>query len=128
RTVVLTLGTALGVALVVRKEIGGEIDVSVTATELGNRRGTDGDRSWHLQLGSAQLRPRPGEDEDAASARWVKGVQDAVHHFRRLLRADRVILGGGQAQAIRDFRSVFPDETVTRSPNDDVFVGGERVW
>lgn len=107
RMLFLGLGTGLGSALVT--------DRVVVPLELGNlpygRRQT-----WADRLGRGGLK-RHGE------AAWLTTVTRVIEHVRDAMKAEYVVLGGGNAKRVRP----LPPHT-RRGGNEDAFTGGFRLW
>ena len=107
RMLFLGLGTGLGSALVT--------DRVVIPLELGSlpygRRQTMADR-----VGKRGLR-RHGEPL------WQEAVAEVVGRLRDAMKADYVVLGGGNAKRVEP----LPPHT-RRGGNEDAFTGGFRVW
>lgn len=107
RMLFLGLGTGLGSALIT--------DRVVVPLELGSlpygRRQTIADR-----VGKRGLK-RYGEPA------WLETVTRVVEHVRDAMKADYVVLGGGNAKRVRP----LPPHT-RRGGNEDAFTGGFRVW
>ncbi len=107
RMLFLGLGTGLGSALVT--------DRVVMPLELGSlpygRRRTVADHVGRRGL------------KQFGEAAWLATVIRFVKHVRDAMKADYVVLGGGNAKRVRP----LPEHT-RRGGNEDAFAGGFRVW
>jgi predicted NBD/HSP70 family sugar kinase len=107
RMLFLGLGTGLGSALV--------CDHVVIPLELGD-----------LACGpSCMLSDRLGKRglEEDGEAKWKRHVAETAENLRMALRADYVVLGGGNAERLDKL-----PEGVRCGGNDDAFEGGFRIW
>ncbi|HYH65036.1 MAG TPA: hypothetical protein VD866_10110 [Urbifossiella sp.] len=107
RMLFLGLGTGLGSALVTDRVV---IPLELGSLPYGRRR-TVAD---HVGRGGLK---QHGE------ARWLETVVRVVEHVRDALKADYVVLGGGNAKRVKP----LPPHT-RRGGNEDAFAGGFRVW
>jgi len=103
----LGLGTGLGSALVVD----GHVEPLELAHLLYRR-----NRTYEEYVGARALR-RLGRKKWSQHVGWV------VQHFRKVLGADYVVLGGGNAKNLKK----LPPKCVMGT-NEDAFVGGFRLW
>ena len=107
RMLFLGLGTGLGSALVT--------DHVVIPLELGSlpygRRRTVADHVGRRGL------------KQFGEPRWLETVIRVVEHVRDAMKADYVVLGGGNAKRVNP----LPPHT-RRGGNEDAFAGGFRVW
>lgn len=109
RMLFLGLGTGLGSALV--------CDRVVVPLELGGIRVNENEILFD-RLGKQGLEEN-GEDL------WKRHAIEAVEMLRYAMKADYVVLGGGNAAR---FESEELPEDVRIGGNDDAFEGGFRVW
>ena len=107
RMLFLGLGTGLGSAFIVD----GRLEALELAHLLYRRNCT-----YEDYVGARALE-RLGKKE------WSDHVTLIVKHFRKVLGADYVVLGGGNARKLKDFppRCLMGD-------NENAFVGGFRLW
>lgn len=106
RMLFLGLGTGLGSALIVDGRL-----QPLELARLPYRKST-----YEEYLNRAALEKR-GE------RRWRRDVMRAARSFRRAVRADEVVLGGGNAKRLK------PGEPGVRlGSNADAFTGGLRMW
>jgi predicted NBD/HSP70 family sugar kinase len=106
RMLFLGLGTGIGSALIVERVI-----LPLELGLLPYRKTTIFER-----LG------REGLARDGKKA-WLRALDEVTRTLRGALRADYVVLGGGNARKVRP----LPPDT-RRGDNDDAFVGGFRLW
>ncbi|MBN9521023.1 ROK family protein [bacterium] len=107
RMLFLGLGTGLGSALVTDRVV---IPLELGTLPYGRR------QTWADRLGRRGLK-RYGE------AAWLTTVTRVVEHVREAMKADYVVLGGGNAKRVRP----LPPHT-RRGGNEDAFAGGFRLW
>jgi polyphosphate glucokinase len=107
RMLFLGLGTGLGSALIAER-------VAIPL-ELGCLR-YNADETLAERLGRAGF-DRLGHD------RWMQSLTKTVDVLHAALRADEIVLGGGNAARVHP----LPPET-RRGHNDDAFAGGMRLW
>ena len=107
RMLFLGLGTGLGATLI--------MDGVVEPMEIGHMPYRHG-RSFEDYVGE-RGRMRLG------TRKWRKVVREVVDHLRRVLEADYVIVGGGNARRLKS----LPDHT-RLGDNDNAFIGGLRLW
>jgi predicted NBD/HSP70 family sugar kinase len=102
----LGLGTGLGSALV--------SDGLVQPLELG-----------HLPYRKATFEDYTGETalERRGKKRWRRDVADAIETLRAALEPDYVVLGGGNADKLKEL-----PENVRLGDNENAFLGGFRLW
>jgi polyphosphate glucokinase len=102
----LGLGTGLGSALV--------SDGLVQPLELG-----------HLPYRKATFEDYTGEAalEKRGKKRWRRDVADAIETLRAALEPDYVVLGGGNADKLKEL-----PENVRLGDNENAFLGGFRLW
>jgi predicted NBD/HSP70 family sugar kinase len=102
----LGLGTGLGSALV--------SDGLVQPMELG-----------HLPYRKATFEDYTGEAalERRGKKRWRRDVADAIETLRAALEPDYVVLGGGNADKLKEL-----SENVRLGDNENAFLGGFRLW
>jgi polyphosphate glucokinase len=107
RMLFLGLGTGLGSALVTDRVV---IPLELGSLPYGRRRTV------------ADLVGKRGLKRRGAAA-WLATVVRVVEHVRDALKADYVVLGGGNAKRVQP----LPPHT-RRGGNEDAFAGGFRVW
>jgi predicted NBD/HSP70 family sugar kinase len=102
----LGLGTGLGSALV--------SDGLVQPLELG-----------HLPYRKKTFEDYTGEAalEQRGKKRWRRDVADAIETLRAALEPDYVVLGGGNADKLKEL-----PEHVRVGDNENAFLGGFRLW
>jgi polyphosphate glucokinase len=102
----LGLGTGLGSALV--------SDGLVQPLELG-----------HLPYRKKTFEDYTGEAalEQRGKKRWRRDVADAIETLRAALEPDYVVLGGGNADKLKEL-----PEHVRLGDNENAFLGGFRLW
>lgn len=106
RMLFLGLGTALGSALIV--------DNVVIPLELG--------QLYHKKRPIVALVGDSGLEESGRKD-WEAVVQEVVAIFRKALLPDDVVIGGGNADELKE----LPEGT-RRGGNEDVLPGGVRLW
>jgi polyphosphate glucokinase len=107
RMLFLGLGTGLGSALVTDRVV---IPLELGSLPYGRRR-TVADH-----VGKRGLK-------HLGEAAWLATVVRVVEHVRDAMKADYVVLGGGNAKRV----DPLPPHT-RRGGNEDAFAGGFRVW
>jgi polyphosphate glucokinase len=107
RMLFLGLGTGLGATLL--------LDGVVEPMELGHMPYRNG-RSFEDYVGE-RGRVRLG------TRKWRKVVREVVDHLRKVLEADYVVVGGGNARRLKS----LPDD-VRLGDNHNAFIGGLRLW
>jgi polyphosphate glucokinase len=107
RTLFLGLGTGLGSALVVNREV-----LPLELAHLPYKK----NRSYEEFLGTAGLK-RLGEHK------WRRHVEEVVGLLKNALLADSVVLGGGNARLIKKF-----PPGVRPGKNSNAMLGGRRLW
>lgn len=107
RMLFLGLGTSLGSTLI--------IDGLLCSLELGQLLHAGGEELAHLLGRQAR--------ENLGRARWEQRVHQIVPRLRSAMLADDTVLGGGGAKHLTQLPA-----GVRRGGNEDVVIGGERVW
>ena len=107
RMLFLGLGTGLGSALIAERVI---IPLELGCLRYGP------EETLAERLGKAGF-DRLGHD------RWMQTLTETVDVLHAALRADEVVLGGGNAARV----DPLPRQT-RRGHNDDAFTGGMRLW
>jgi polyphosphate glucokinase len=120
-TLFLGVGTGLGVALVIAEEReDGTLEKRVIPTELGHANSSKSEEYESL-VGKAAL-------EDDGKEQWTNQLVTVVNELKGLLNPDSIVIGGGNVKKLDDFRSKFPDSSISAGDNDFAFVGGEAMW
>jgi polyphosphate glucokinase len=111
----LGLGTGMGSALVIEDPHGKAHSGIVQAMELAHlpyRKGY----TYEDYVGLRGL-------ERLGKKRWRKHVNHVIHILSAALRADSIVLGGGNAKLLKDL-----PEHVRLGANDNAFRGGFKLW
>ena len=107
RMLFLGLGTGLGATLIV--------DGVVEPTEVAHMPYKHG-RTFEDYVGE-HGRERRG------NKKWRKSVLDVIERLKFALEADYVVLGGGNAERLKELPA-----GVRRGDNRNAFIGGVRIW
>ena len=107
RMLFLGLGTGLGSAMV--------LDGTVQPMELAHLPYKKG-KTFEDYVGKRGL-------ERLGKKKWRVAVSDVIERLRAALVSDYVILGGGNANKIKELP---PDTHIC--PNENAFIGGFRMW
>jgi polyphosphate glucokinase len=107
RMLFLGLGTGLGSALIV--------DGIVQPMELAHLPYKNG-RTYEDYIGLRGL-------ERLGKKRWRRYVADVINRLKTALEADYVVIGGGNAELLKDLPS-----GARLGSNENAFRGGARVW